>query len=58
MTAPNGAPILTRSGLNGYPKKEVRRMNDGDIKYFDRGDPECPPNTAVTDMIWFETGNI
>merc|ERR1711885_9897 len=45
MTAPNGAPILTKSGLNSYKRKEIRRMNDGEVAFFDRDDPNCPPNT-------------
>lgn len=57
MTAPNGAPILTKSGLNGYPKKVIRRMNDGDILLFDPNDPECPPNTAVQDAMWIDKRN-
>lgn len=33
-------------------------MNDGDIKFFDKDDPECPPNTAVQDAVWFTKSNI
>lgn len=58
VTAPNGKPIWSKSGWNSYPRKEIRRMNDGDVLTFDRDDPACPPNTAVTDAIWFETSNI
>jgi hypothetical protein len=58
MTAPNGAPILTKSGLNSYKKMEIRRMNDGDVAFFDRDDPNCPPNTAIRDALWFTKSNI
>lgn len=33
-------------------------MNDGDIAFFDKDDPDCPPNTAIQDAVWFTKGNI
>lgn len=56
MTGHNGAPIWSKQGLTNPNPKVVRRMNDGDVLYFDPNDPECPPDTRKYDAAWFTKG--
>lgn len=53
VAAPNGKPIWSKSGWRSYPKKVVRRTNDGDVRYYDYNDPECPKDTRIDNAMWF-----
>ena len=57
VAAPNGDPIWTKSGRRSYPKKVVRRTNDGDVRYYDYNDPECPKDTRIDNALWFVPEN-